>query len=154
MKLSALIENRLGIEVLSGNDPDSVFDQVSSVLVGARAIPPEDQPTLKNAFVERERQGTTAFGFGIAIPHVFHPGLDRIHLVVARHPHGLAFGAFDGVPTTTLLCVAGPESQREGYLKLLGQIAKTLRDRNWRRFIQQAPSTSAVFDVLLEACPE
>lgn len=154
MKLSELIEGRLGIERLSASDPAGVFEEVARTLVDAGAAAPDAATSLRQSFLDRERQGTTAFGFGVALPHVFHPSLRRIHLVVARHPSGVAFGAVDGQPTTTFICIAGPESERSAYLKLLGSIAKTLRDRNWRRFILQAGHPSDVFDILLEACPE
>lgn len=154
MKLSALIEGRLGIDRLSGTDPSAVFDEVAKVLIHAGVVPSSAHASIRQAFLERERQGTTAFGFGMAIPHIFHSGLKRIHVVVAKHPTGIQFGAIDGQLTTTLICVAGPESERDTYLKLLGQIARTLRDRNWRKFILQAADSGSVFDILLEACPE
>jgi PTS system fructose-specific IIA component len=154
MKLSALIEDRLGIERLKGSDPKSVFDEVAQVLIQAGAAAPSELSSLRQAFLDRERQGTTAFDYGMAIPHIFHASLSRIYVVIARHPTGFGLGATDGQLTKTLICVAGPESQRDSYLKLLSHIARTLRDRNWRRFIQQAVDTSAVFDILLEACPE
>lgn len=154
MKINALIGERLGIEALAGTDPTAVFDEVADAFVRAGAAENSARTSLRQAFLDRERQGTTAFGFGMAIPHIFHAALQRIHVLVARHPSGVALGAHDGLPTQTLICVAGPESERELYLKLLGQIARTLRDRNWRKFIQQAPTTAVIFDILLEAAPE
>lgn len=154
MKLSAVIEARLGIENLAGKDPTAVFDEVAAALVAAGASPNGSQASLRQAFVERERQGTTALGYGVAIPHIFHPSLEGIHVVVAKSRSGIPFGSPDGQSTTTLICIAGPESQRDTYLKFLSAIAKTLRDRNWRKFILQAPNTAGVFEILLEACPD
>lgn len=153
MTLSSLIDGYLGIEELRSADSGGVFMEVAQSLVASGLAPPAAAGGLKEAFVAREKQGSTAFGFGMALPHIFHPDLGRLQLVLARHARGFDLGAMDGQPTKVLFCLAGPETDRERYLTVLRFLAQTLRNRDWRRFILSAQNTQAIADVLREAAP-
>ena len=135
-------------------DAEGTKVRVSLALKKGGPNEPVRPSKLYSERVSNKRQGSTALGFGVAIPHVFHPALRRIHVVVARSGKGISFGAVDGQSTSIFICVAGPESERDAYLKLLGRLARTLRDRDWRKFIQQAASADAIFDLLVEASPD
>ncbi len=153
MTLSALIDQYLGIEALRSADASGAFLEVAQSLVGAGLAPASSAAAMRDAFLAREKQGSTAFGFGMALPHIFHPDLTRLQLLLARHSRGFDLGAVDGQPTKVLFCLAGPESDREHYLQVLRFLAQTLRNRDWRRFILSANSTAAIADVLREAAP-
>ena len=59
--------------------------------------------------------------------------------------------AADGERTTVIICIVGPEAERDTYLSLLRGIAGILRDGQSRRFIHQASTASEIFETLLEA---
>jgi mannitol/fructose-specific phosphotransferase system IIA component (Ntr-type) len=151
MSLIALIDESVGIESLASTDAGGVFLEVARALVGSRSAPGLDAEALSSAFLARERQGSTALGFGVALPHIFAPEVQSVRLVIARHPVGVDMRAMDGQPTRVLFCLAGPVAGRDAHLKLLRFLAQTLRDRDWRRFILSAPSTAAIADILREA---
>ncbi len=153
MALRGLMDGRLGIERLGGGDPGSVFEEIAKAFVAGSGLAAAQVAEIRQAFLDRERRGSTAFGFGVAIPHVFHPAIVRTRILVARHPTGIDLGAIDGQLTQILICLAGPETEREAYLAALRQIAQTMRNRDWRRFILAAPDTAAIYEVLLEAAP-
>jgi mannitol/fructose-specific phosphotransferase system IIA component (Ntr-type) len=138
------------LDELVSADAGGVFAEVVDALVAAGVLQPSARDAVRAAFQEREARGTTAFGHGIAMPHVFHPDLAEIHVLVARHATGIDMGALDGETTHTLICVAGPETQRETYLALLAHVAQVIRDRTWRRFIAQS-APAGILEILAEA---
>jgi PTS system nitrogen regulatory IIA component len=154
MNLDAVFGGQHSIERLAGTTREQVFGEVAAALARAGAMEAALSDEICAAFMERENRGTTAFGFGLALPHVFHPSFKCIHLLVALHPSGVDFGALDGDPTKVLLCLAGPESERANYLKALSFLAGTMRNPSWRRFVASATDTAAVREVLAEAAQE
>ena len=138
------------LDELASADASGAFGEVADTLVTAGVLPPSSRDAVRSAFLAREARGTTAFGHGIAMPHVFHPDLAEIQVIVARHATGIDLGALDGEATHTLICVAGPETQREMYLALLSHLATVIRDRTWRRFIAQS-APAGVLEILADA---
>jgi mannitol/fructose-specific phosphotransferase system IIA component (Ntr-type) len=151
MDLTALLTPRIGIECLRGETPEDVFAEIADALVASGGLPKESRGLLAEAFLERERRGTTAFGFGVAIPHVFLDTAPGVRVVVARHPTGIDMGGLDGQDTELLVCVVAKPDQRDTWYALLRALATTLRDRQWRRFILQAPDTDVIYETLIEA---
>ncbi len=154
MNLDSIVGAQHGIERLAGTTREQVFGEVAAALARAGAMDAALSDEISAAYLERENRGTTAFGFGVALPHVFHPSFKCIHLLVALHPAGVDFGALDGDSTRVLLCLAGPESERAKYLQALSFLASTLRNSAWRRFIATASDTAAVSEILVEAAQE
>ncbi|MSR74665.1 MAG: PTS sugar transporter subunit IIA [Planctomycetes bacterium] len=154
MNLDAIVAERQGIERLAGSTREQVFGEVAAALARSGATDPEFSDAVAASYLQREKRGTTAFGFGVALPHVFHPSLRRIHMLVARHPSGVDFGALDGDRTRILICLAGPESLRDEYLKLLAFLAGAIRNQTWRKLILTAQDTNAIYDALAEAAAE
>jgi len=151
MDVTSLFDHRVGIDDLEGQDLESVFDQIAGALVGAGAISAESRDGLVTGLVERERSGSTALGFGFAIPHVLTDAVDRLWVTVARHSAGLDMGAGDGENTTVLICILAPTTGGDDYLALLRAVAGVLRDGQWRRFIDQAQDASVILETLVEA---
>jgi len=139
------------IDIDSSQGPAEVFGEVAEAIAKENGFKAKAQASLQQSFLDREEDGTTAFGFGIALPHVFFDSLKTVRVVVVRHAQGIDLGAFDGVLTNTLVCIAAPESERETYLGLLKHVAQVSRDTRWRKFIEQSPSAAGVVDVLVEA---
>ncbi|NRA96874.1 MAG: PTS sugar transporter subunit IIA [Planctomycetes bacterium] len=151
MNLTGLLDHRIGIDELATGDVPSTFTAIVEGLVAGGAIDAADSTTLHEALMERETSGSTAFQHGFALPHVFCDVVDRIWVTVARHPSGLDMAAADGERTTVIICIVGPEAERDTYLSLLRGIAGILRDGQSRRFIHQASTASEIFETLLEA---
>lgn len=151
MNFTGLLDHRIGIDELSTDDVASTFSAIVDVLVSGGAIDATDSDTLRDALIARESSGSTAFQYGFALPHVFSDLVDRIWVVAARHPGGLEMAAADGEKTTIIICIVGPESERDAYLSLLRTIAGIVRDGHWRRFMHQALTASDIFETLLEA---
>jgi PTS system nitrogen regulatory IIA component len=75
----------------------------------------------------REALHSTGFGDGAAIPHVRLPGLRRFFAVLGRTRTGVPYDAVDGKPVHLLVLLVGPESDKDGYLKLMSKTAKFLK---------------------------
>jgi PTS system nitrogen regulatory IIA component len=64
---------------------------------------------LFQGFWEREQQGSTAIGAGVAIPHCKLPGLRRGVMAVGIVPSGVELAAADGEPVRLFFLVVSPD---------------------------------------------
>jgi PTS system nitrogen regulatory IIA component len=129
----------------------TLFDAVARAFVRHGAIGEDRRELVVDALMARETQGTTALGYGLAIPHATLEGLPGICLAVVKHGKGIDFGAADGEPVTVMTVLLTPLEKRADYLRLLGHIASVARDRAWRRLLLGADDAKSVAEVLWDA---
>ncbi len=86
---------------------------------------------LLGQLLERERVASTGIGHGVAIPHAYVSGLNRMIVALLRIPDGLDFEAIDGEPVYLALLLAGSRSAENMHLKLLARIAKLLSHKTF-----------------------
>jgi PTS system nitrogen regulatory IIA component len=99
------------------------------------------RPTLL-ALHERERAHSTAWGSGIAVPHARIIGLPRSYVALARLASPIECGASDKCPVDLLLLVLSPESEPAEHVRLLGRLARRLRDAEVVRRVRAAANES------------
>ncbi len=88
---------------------------------------------LLRLLLEREAMGTTAMGWGIALPHVRSHVVNRTALAFARLKTPLDFGAADGAPVTAALLLVAPYGTGGAlYPPLLAVLASAVHDEAGR----------------------
>jgi mannitol/fructose-specific phosphotransferase system IIA component (Ntr-type) len=150
LNLESLLTARIAVNDLKSGDEQGAFLEVAEALAAAEIIKPDQCQAMRDAFVARERQGTTALGSGMAIPHVFVDNVPAAHLVVARSKNGVPMRAPDGKPIRLFFCIVACESARGQYLHMLKTIAKVARDAYWRRYLEKVSSATQIFDALIQ----
>ena len=142
MNLQQLVDPNLVFTDLQSGDRDAVLRALADRLESRGAIGSADD--LYDKLIERERQGSTAIGKGVAIPHCKLPRLERGLLAVGTVPLGVAIPTPDQEPVRLIFLVVSPESSPADHLQSLAAIAKWLKsDGNLER-IRQARTESEV----------
>ena len=124
VSLAVTLQNERVIEIQSLDKVGALRELVAAAARSGVAV---DEAALHKAVLEREELSSTAFGDGLAMPHVRLPGIKRFLTVLGRAKVGIDFAAQDGQPVRLLLLIVGPEPKREDYLKLMGRAAKFLK---------------------------
>ena len=133
---------------LQGSDKETVLRNA----VGALDLPPEiDSDFILQVLLAREAMGTTAFGDGIAIPHVRNPILaqlpvPKVALCFLSQP--VDFGALDNKPVVILFTIISPTIRM--HLHLLSKLAYCLRDQRLRDIIGKQCNAEAIMAVIFE----
>jgi mannitol/fructose-specific phosphotransferase system IIA component (Ntr-type) len=151
MKLADFVVKDAIIPELKATDRDGVIRELIQALAAAKAIAPGDVDTLVKAIVERERNGSTGVGKGVAIPHVKHPCIKKRVCVVGRSTVGVDFAALDQAPVYSIVMLLSPPANPDGHLQAMEKIFKALNEDMFRRFLRQADTRQKIVDLIEEA---
>ncbi len=83
---------------------------------------------LEHAVIARERQQSTGFGHGIAVPHGRVNGLSRVLIALGISKTGIAYDSPDGEPVRLLAVIASPPHLSLDYLQALSTLVRCLRE--------------------------
>jgi PTS system nitrogen regulatory IIA component len=108
-------------------------------------------PVVLAGLKKREKIASTGIGRGVAVPHAYVPGLDRMVVAFVRIPQGLEFHSVDGEPIQLALFLAGPPSSRNLHLLLLARIAKLVRNRSFCQRVLRASTPCEIISTFRDA---
>jgi PTS system nitrogen regulatory IIA component len=103
---------------------------------------------IHEALLARERLGSTALGRGVALPHARLEGDPRPVVTFARLHRPIDFDARDEEPVDLIIQVLWPEAAPEGFLPMLAETCRALRDPGTLRRLRAAATPAEVLDVL------
>lgn len=110
-----------------------------------------DKEMVSVELLEHEVFSSTGIGDGIAVPHAYLAGLDRMIVAFARVPGGIDFDSVDGVPVRIVLLLLGPRSTENLHLRLLARIARLLSYKSFRQRLMEAQDAGGIVSVFREA---
>jgi len=151
MKLADFVVTKAIVANLEPTDRNGVIRALVQALSDAGQIEPGDVETIAKAIIQRENQGSTGFGKGVAVPHVKHPKIKKIMAALGRSEAGVDFAALDRAPVYTIVLLLSPPESPDGHLQAMESIFRHLQRDNFRRFLRQAESADAIVDLIKEA---
>jgi PTS system nitrogen regulatory IIA component len=132
MNVRELVDPRLVFTDVDAGSPERALRSLAERLEREGAIP--DASDLVARLLERERQGSTAIGKGVAIPHCKLARLDRVVVAIGVATTGVAIETPDREPVRLFFLVVSPESSPAAHLQSLAAISKWLKsDGNLER---------------------
>lgn len=150
MKLAELVVADAVIPELEATDRNGVIRELVHSLAGHNVFNDADEQKIVDNALARERQGSTGFGKGVAVPHVKHPAVKRMAVVIGRSSRGVDFAALDRAPVYTVFLLLSPAHEAEGHLAAMERIFRHLQRDNFRRFLRQADTKEAIIDLIRE----
>ena len=96
------------------------------------------------ALWRREQIGSTALGYGIAIPHARIAGISEPIVLVVRTRFPIKFGAPDHQPVSILFVILVPEDANEEHLQILGTVSEMFSDKAFRDRLGAATEPSGI----------
>jgi PTS system nitrogen regulatory IIA component len=105
-----------------------------------------------DSLFERERLGSTALGFGVAIPHGRIKSLKEAAGAFYRLDPPLEFDSPDGLPVNLCFILLVPQDANELHLQILGELAQLFGDAGMRaRLLAAEPAE--LFELLTTWTP-
>lgn len=92
----------------------------------------------------REKLGSTALGYGIAIPHGRIKGLKDTACAFLRLKDPIDFDAPDNLPVDLVFILLAPAAATDLHLQILGELAQMFSEQSFRESLRKAPDAAAL----------
>jgi PTS system nitrogen regulatory IIA component len=108
----------------------------------------QNERTIFEVLLQREKLGSTGVGNGIAIPHGKLPKLNKLFGLFARLDRPVDFEALDGQAVDLVFLLLAPEGAGADHLKALARVARLLRDPDTAHKLRESRDADALYAVL------
>lgn len=90
-----------------------------------------DDSQLRELIWKREKMMTTGVGGGLALPHIRVAGFPTPVIIIGLCKTPITdYKSLDDAPVQMIVFIAADEKDQEAYLKLLGSVSGSLKDRS------------------------
>lgn len=151
MKLTDFVVPGATMPELQAVDRNGVIRALVQALADAGALAEGDAEAISRAVIQRENQGSTGFGKGVAVPHVKHAKVGRIMAAIGRSAEGVDFAALDRAPVYTVVLLLSPIDNADGHLQAMENIFRHLQRDSFRRFLRQSETSETIMELIEEA---
>lgn len=105
----------------------------------------------RDGVFDREKEGTTGIGEGIAIPHCKSDAVSTAGLAAMVLPDGVEFEALDGKPVHLIFLIAAPGTKDNVHLEVLSRLSTLLMDEKFVEDLKKAKTIDEFLSVIDEA---
>jgi PTS system nitrogen regulatory IIA component len=145
MPLSDLVAPNAILPALRVNGKKQTLQEVAA---RAAELTGQNERTIFEILVQREKLGSTGVGNGIAIPHGKLAKLDKLFGLFARLERPIDFEALDGQAVDLVFLLLAPEGAGADHLRALARVARLLRDPEVARKLRDSRDAEALYAVL------
>lgn len=151
MKLSDFLVKEALIPDLQAVDRNGAIRELVDSLSRAGCIKAGDVDNLVRSVIQRENQGSTGFGKGVAVPHVKNDRVKKMVGTIGRSSRGVDFAALDRAPVYTVVLLLSPPDDPDRHLEAMESIFRHLQRDNFRRFLRQSETVEEIVELIGEA---
>jgi len=145
MPLSDLVAPNAIIPALKVNGKKQVLQELAAK---AAVLSGQNERTIFEILLQREKLGSTGVGNGIAIPHGKLAKLNKLFGLFARLDRPVDFEALDGQPVDLVFLLLAPEGAGADHLKALARVARLLRDPDIAHKLRHSRDAETLYAVL------
>lgn len=122
-----------------------IFEQVGIFFENSLGIA---RSVTFDSLFNREKQGSTGLGQGVAIPHARIKGLKEATCAFIRLKSPISFDAPDLLPVSLLFILLVPVHATETHLQILSELAQLFSDKKARARLMTEPDTIEIWNFI------
>jgi PTS system nitrogen regulatory IIA component len=146
MKITDYLTSELVIAELAETGKEEALMRLAAGVSGV--FSELSQEKILTVLRDREALGSTGIGNGIAIPHGKMAELEKIIVLFARSRKGVEFASVDGQPAHLFFLLLAPENSAGTHLKILAQISRMLKKREFCEKLLNASDALSLFTMI------
>jgi len=148
-RIAALLKTERIQLNLAAQQKHAALHEVANLLVTDPSV--TNFEAFFREILERERISNTALGHDIAIPHARTDHCTDILIAIGRSAGGIDFEAKDGRPVRLIFLIGTPKAMVTEYLRVVGNLARLLRQDDLRQKLLDAPDAAAFIQIIDQA---
>ena len=125
---------------------DDAFKAIAKIAFDAGYV--ENEEAYYLGLHEREKEATTGFQDGIAIPHSKNNTVLKPGVFLVKFTNPIAWNALDGQDVHVAIALTIPETGGEMHLRILSKIARKLIDDNFRTVLKTSDDIETLYQVI------
>jgi mannitol/fructose-specific phosphotransferase system IIA component (Ntr-type) len=146
MRLRDLLDESVVKVGLRSLEKEECFEEMIDLLVRAGRL--SDRAGALAAVRQRELQGTTGIGQGVAIPHGKHASLPALTAALGTSPDGIHFDSIDGEKVHLVFMLLARQDDPGPHVRALAEIARLIQTPGFYRKLTAARSAREILDLL------
>ncbi|NPV14745.1 PTS transporter subunit EIIA [candidate division WOR-3 bacterium] len=146
INLKRFFFHNLALDITGTTNQDEIFRLAAARLAEAGVV--ANATALVQELKERETLGSTGVGIGIALPHVISSNVLKPAVVVFRLEDPLEWQAIDHAPVQLIVLLVAPEKDRNLYLALLAEVARSLNTPHIRAAALKAKNAQTASQII------
>jgi PTS system nitrogen regulatory IIA component len=127
-----------------------LFEQAGQLFLNSDGVPAAE---VFESLFSREKLGSTALGYGIAIPHGRIKHLKETACAFIRLKTPTDFDAPDNLPVDLVFVLLAPASATDLHLQILGELAAMFSDDAFRDKLRSAADAAELHRLITEWTP-
>ena len=151
-KIAVLLKSEVIQLNLQAREKTAALREVASLLAPGQRV--ANFEAFFSEILERERISNTALGHDVAIPHARTEQCSEILIAVGRSVAGVDFESPGDPPVRLIFLIGTPKQMVAEYLRLVGNLARLLRQDALREKLLAAPDAPSFIKLLNSAEPD
>lgn len=147
MKIEQILDEQLIACQLTIPSKKALLIKLSQLFATKLADNAQEAP-LFDAFIDREKLGSTALGHGVAIPHIRSGLFKTPQLAIITLAKSIDFDAADHRPVDVIFSLIAPNECVDEHLNLLAACSQQLAQVQIRHQLRAADSPQAIINAL------
>jgi nitrogen PTS system EIIA component len=143
--LNEIFEPRSIILNLDGKTKEEVFNELVKAIADVHSE--YDYSSMLASLWERENKLSTGIGSGIAIPHAFYEGVNKITGAIGISQTGIEYNALDQKAVNIVFMLIIGRQANENHLYVLNQLSTLAKSEAFAMIIK-AQNKETVMDIL------
>lgn len=137
------------IEVnMVASDKLDALTKLTNLYARTHRVNKADRDAILRTVTKREDQGTTAVGYGTAIPHGRVDSGHAIQGVLGIFPDGVEFEAPDGLPVQLIALIVTPVEHEQRHLEVLASLTSMISNERIRTRLIAAVDANDAWEVI------
>jgi len=154
MNLTEVLKLECCSTSLKSKDKLGVLEELVKLAKRNEVLAKVKEKEVLAGLLQREGQGSTGFGHGIAIPHCQISGIQDFVVALGVSHKGVDYGAIDHKKVKIFVVIVGPLESRSGHLQLLATVSRILKEPELEYNLLQQETRIGLLDEFLRHCPE
>ncbi|SPP29202.1 PTS system, fructose-specific enzyme IIA component [Brochothrix thermosphacta] len=148
LDITKVLDKKLINVDLKSNTKKGVIAELSQMLAKESYLIDEKQFIAD--VMQREEEGLTGLGEGIAIPHGKSEGVQTTTIAIGKLSNGLEWGSLDDQPVHVIILFAVKNTDATTmHIKLLQKVAIMLADNNFLTSLREANTADEIYELIL-----